>query len=152
MLDARNPVDRATIYGGLVDHTKAPILFTTAQMVMSRCGDDFEKFEALFYRGKPRALRIWDEEFRFAEAVTVSHDELAAMRSCVRRSHPALADALQMAEDMIRAAVTCDVVTMPVLPFFAMDAPPSLTERQVGILRGISGRQGSITVDRGVPI
>lgn len=150
VLDAHSPMERVTKYGGLFDHTKAPILFTTAQMVSSRCGDDFEKFQDIFYRGKPRALRIWDEEFRFAEAVTVSHDDLATMRSCVRRSHPALADALQLAEDKVRAASNGDVVTMPVMPFFSGKAVTSLTESQVGLLHGISGREGRITIDRGV--
>lgn len=52
----------------------ARILFTTQQMVESRCasGRLFQDIEEFHYKGEPRAVRVWDEAFLPAQALTVN--------------------------------------------------------------------------------
>lgn len=57
------------------DHSrKAKVLFTTQQMILSRCGDKkaFDKESSFFYENGPRNLRIWDESYLPSEPVSIS--------------------------------------------------------------------------------
>lgn len=60
---------------------KAKVLFTTQQMVLSRCGDkdSFEKVSAFFYENGPRSLRIWDESYLPSEPVSISITDMMGL-------------------------------------------------------------------------
>lgn len=81
VLDSQFPPDRVACYGGSLCGDNAPILFVTSQLLHSRCRGSFEMFEEAFYKGKPRRLRVWDEEFLPANITTFSVDDLARVRT-----------------------------------------------------------------------
>ncbi|WP_334380402.1 hypothetical protein [Bradyrhizobium sp. AZCC 1577] len=79
----------------------ARVLFTTQQMVEARCEQthSFTAVTAFYYRGQPRAVRIWDESMLPGKPVTVSLDELRALPLHIRKVQPEFTDAL---DDLIK--------------------------------------------------
>ncbi|QDM40613.1 hypothetical protein [Altererythrobacter sp. TH136] len=74
----------------------APIMFTTQQMIERRTRDRlFAEADEFHYKGRPRALRVWDESLVPAEQLTVSVDELGTLPIATRRQSPAYAAAVQ---------------------------------------------------------
>ncbi|MGW8189676.1 hypothetical protein [Sphingomonas hankookensis] len=66
--------DAINVLGLGKDHSrKAKVLFTTQQMIISRCDKrkSFEKVSAFFYENGPRNLRIWDESYLPSEPVSI---------------------------------------------------------------------------------
>src|SRR5690606_26207095 len=62
---------------GMAHGQLARVLFTTQQMIESRCrGRRFESVKELQYLGKPRAVRIWDEAMLPAAPLKLTADDL----------------------------------------------------------------------------
>ena len=84
---------------------QARILFTTHHMLRSRCrGLTFEQAEVFHYQREVRQVRIWDEEMLPGEVVFIDTDQLAALRRPLRMSHPALAEAVEGLEQVLKAS------------------------------------------------
>lgn len=81
---------------GAANTDRARVLFTTQQMVDSRLkdGKKFKDLGVFHYRGKPRAVRIWDESMLPGEELTLSIDNLARIPSRLRRMDQKLKDRL----------------------------------------------------------
>ncbi|MES2337099.1 MAG: hypothetical protein V4537_03260 [Pseudomonadota bacterium] len=151
VLDSQSPKERASTYGGNIRHNDAPILFTTSQLIAARCGKDFNEFKDLFYRGNPRALRLWDEEFRFADVVSITNDDLAVMRAAVRYFDPRLATALEALEARLSMAGDGDQIMIPVLPtMHRVGSVHPLDDKQRASITGISGKCARISKAQGL--
>lgn len=83
---------------------QARVLFTTHSMLRSRCrGRTFKDAEVFHYQGEVREVRIWDEAMLPGEVVSIDTDQLAALRRPLRMSHPALAEAVEGLEQVLKA-------------------------------------------------
>ena len=93
-------------------HDEARVLFTTHAMVVSRCRDRrFSDADVLHYQGEVRAVRIWDEAMLPGDLVSLSTDQLAALRDPLRASHPALVEIIEGLERKLNAArVPCTLI------------------------------------------
>ena len=73
----------------------ARVLFTTQQMLERRCKDKLLLNTEVFgYLGQRRQVRIWDESILPGRVVTVSRDDIASLFKPLRRTYPALTEAL----------------------------------------------------------
>ena len=88
---------------------QARILLTTHEMVSRRCagGGRFSDIKAFQYQGEVRAVRIWDEGILPGKVISISTDELAALREPLRTPHPTLAALVDTLERDIQAADQC---------------------------------------------
>src|SRR5690606_16657226 len=70
------------------DKTKARVLFTTQEGLRTRGKDGtrFGDMDRLFFNGKPRQVRIWDEAIVPSRTLTVSRDDIADMLKPLRQS------------------------------------------------------------------
>lgn len=69
----------------------APILITTQQRFWDNIsGAGYEAIEDFHYKGKPRALRIWDEGMVPAQQVVVDSDDLLSLSKPLRVAHKLL--------------------------------------------------------------
>ncbi|PWE28377.1 hypothetical protein DDZ14_19105 [Maritimibacter sp. 55A14] len=76
---------------------EARVLFTTHQMVSSRCrGRRFVEVEAFHFMASPREVRIWDEGMLPGEVVSVSTDDVASLLKPAQRYLPPLAECLEV--------------------------------------------------------
>lgn len=99
-------------FGGRSDVDNAKVLFITAQRLSAR-PSDFSCLKDLFYKGKPRALRLWDEEFTIASQSSVSLDQIKALPSTIRAAD---AEATRLVEDLeaiVSTASNDDEITVP---------------------------------------
>jgi hypothetical protein len=80
----------------------ARVLFTTQQMLTSRCdGRSFKDATEFHYDGRPRVVRIWDETMLPAQAITIPQHALAETAGRVMKEHHGLGTVLnQCALDM----------------------------------------------------
>lgn len=85
-------------FGGLIDPNNAPIIFTTTQKLRYWCGDSFNDMEIYHYKGRPRSLRLWDEDYYPVEAVNISIDRLSALKLVLRPSYPDLVNEIEIVE------------------------------------------------------
>ncbi len=92
----------------------ARVVFTTQSMIRSRtAGKLFANAKDFHYLGGPRTLRIWDEGFQLAEAVTVSLHDLTVLSPSMRSTSPDLFAALDaLAAQMIGGAAG-DCIAIP---------------------------------------
>jgi hypothetical protein len=73
----------------------ARVLFTTHAMVERRCaGRSFGETADLWFIGKPREVRVWDEAIMPAKGLTVGRDDLSALLKPIRTMFPKLASVL----------------------------------------------------------
>ncbi|HWM46184.1 MAG TPA: hypothetical protein VNR11_04640 [Xanthobacteraceae bacterium] len=97
---------------GCGDPSSARILFTTHRMVEQRCrGGSFQCVSAFHYRGRPRAVRIWDEAILPGQTLTVERYALALLLkplSC----RPALASDVERLFELVGQAKDGDVLTI----------------------------------------
>ncbi len=146
VLDSQSPIERVKMFGGSLKPDSAPILFMTTQLLYSRCGDSFDQFEAAFFKGKPRSLRIWDEEFKPANTETVSVDEIAQMRVALRADFPNLAIVLQNFESQLHAAMPDSELAIPTIPDCRTATMRGiLTSKQGSLLQSISDKSGRVS-------
>lgn len=83
-------------------------------MVMSRCrGRCFGDVDAFQYRGKVRAVRVWDEAMLPGEVVSLNTDQLASLRDPLRLSHPSLAQLVKELEGKLEASGGRGTCTWP---------------------------------------
>lgn len=94
--------------------SEARVLFTTHAMVISRCrGRRFRDADALLYRDKVRAVRVWDEAMLPGEMVSLNTDQLASLRDPLRLSHPSLAQLVEGLERELEASGGRGTCTWP---------------------------------------
>lgn len=75
---------------------KAQVLFTTQQMVESRCDHkSFSDVGVFHFSGCPRQVRIWDEAILPGQTLTISRDQIGHLFSVLRRPHCKLAEAIE---------------------------------------------------------
>lgn len=81
---------------GNKDTDKARVLFTTQQMVDSRLhkARAFANLDEFYFRGKPRAVRVWDEAMLPGEELTLSVDQIGKLPELVRKIDDKLAERL----------------------------------------------------------
>jgi len=76
---------------------EAQVLFTTQQMLFSRCaGRSFQQCSDFFFQGSPRQVRAWDETLEPGQIITLSTDELGGLPGLLRDTASPLADVLQV--------------------------------------------------------
>jgi hypothetical protein len=74
----------------------ARVLFTTHQMVISKCkGGNFAQVADFQYDGDPRKLRIWDESMLPAEAISLDTDQINTILGPIRSVDGNLATTLE---------------------------------------------------------
>jgi hypothetical protein len=117
----------------------APVLFTTQQMVASRCSSrQFSQVSEFLYAGKPRKLRIWDESMLPAQALTLNADEITRLLLPLRPVSPGpLMAMLSGLASTALARRDGDVLPVPQLAsglFSATNGHPSLTEQDKDII------------------
>lgn len=94
--------------------SEARVLFTTHAMVMRRCrGRRFGDVDAFQYRGKVRAVRVWDEAMLPGEVISLNTDQLASLRDPLRLSHPALTELIEGLERELDASGGQGTCTWP---------------------------------------
>jgi hypothetical protein len=112
---------------------EAQILFTTQQMLRSRCGDGlFADCADLYYRGKPRSVRIWDETLDPGEVVTLSSYDLGGLLTPLSVASPEVAKDLEALQLRIKEAELGEVLDVPEVGSraFAASQVASLTDKQ----------------------
>lgn len=93
---------------------RARVLFTTHSMVETRCqGRTFVDVAALHHRGKPRAVRIWDEAILPGQTLTVNRDALGLLFEPIRSRSPAMADAIEDLFNHLREAASGAILAIP---------------------------------------
>lgn len=81
---------------GADDINQARVLFTTHQMVESRCdGGLFQEVDAFHFRRSPRMVRIWDEAILPGQPLTIERDALGSLLQPIRPFHPKLAEEIE---------------------------------------------------------
>jgi len=111
---------------------RVPILFTTQQMILSRvAGRAFKDTADFHYRGKPRALRIWDESLIPSQPIIVQRDELGRLLP-FRLHHSSYVEAIERLMATLSErdeGELCDIDQV-------MAAGPRTTEPQAGLDAG----------------
>ncbi|WP_267396774.1 MULTISPECIES: hypothetical protein [unclassified Sphingomonas] len=113
VMTADTPVASAFEFGGSINADRAPILFVTAQMIQSRCRGRFADASEFYYKGKPRRLRVWDEDFFVADAVIISGDDFGELMRPLRGSFDTLANEIEHLEDRLRRMPPGSEVVVP---------------------------------------
>jgi hypothetical protein len=85
--DAMNALGR-----GHGRHRDAPVLFISHAMLERRVvrAGSFEDVQAFQFRGKPRAVRVWDEAMVPGKPITVSRWSISHLFHYLKGDHPAL--------------------------------------------------------------
>jgi hypothetical protein len=74
----------------------AQVLITTQQRIeKSLNGRSFNEASGFFYRGKPRAVRVWDESYLPGQTITLNRDDVAFLFKPLRYGFPALTEQLE---------------------------------------------------------
>ena len=94
---------------------EARVLFTTHSMIEKRCAKSgsFAKASAFLYRGKSRAVRIWDEAILPGQPLTISRDALASLLSPLRGRYPALAGDIEALFTTLKTTEDSTVLLSP---------------------------------------
>lgn len=75
---------------------QAQVLFTTQQRIERHLeGRSFEACAEFHYRGRPRAVRIWDESWLPGQTLTISRDDIGLLFKPMRPVYPELTDAIE---------------------------------------------------------
>jgi len=102
---------------GSDNSTDAIVLFTTKAQIKIRCsGRDFVSASSLYYRGKPRTIKVWDESFSVGRDVVLNPYDFGKLLAGLGdrdRNLPTLVS------DIISDIVNCkagDIYSFPLLP------------------------------------
>lgn len=77
--------DESNALGDVCDPQAAKVLFTTQQMIDSRCRwEQFPDIAAFHFKGKPRQVRIWDESLLPGVAITVDQFDIVRAAGLLR--------------------------------------------------------------------
>lgn len=131
------PVDKVAIVTGDpslnalggAETWKAPVLISTQQLLESliQYQGKFSAMESYFYRGRPRAMRAWDERMSPRLPMTIDHLQVQALPERLRRLNSDYCTALDQLVGKIHAATHGDHVVVPAaignLPAFDLSAP-----------------------------
>lgn len=100
--------------GNTIPHC-ARVLFTTHRMIESRChaGNAFEDVAAFHYRGKPRAVRIWDEAILPGQTLTVSRYAVGRLFDPLQRTYPKLTDDLETLFNNLKKIKDGTIIALP---------------------------------------
>lgn len=98
-------------------HHKAnsvPVLFTTHAMVQHRLDKkSFSKADEFFHKGRPRTLRVWDEQALRAEPIHLTLDTIAKLYEPVRPYFPHWVEGLEAFVAQVKAAAPNTTVRVP---------------------------------------
>jgi len=116
MLAVLTTDEKVNALGG-AEVNSAQVLFTTQQMIESRTQKtgSFSACAEFHYRGKPRAVRVWDESLLIGEAITVNRSDAAAVWLAVI-THPKLGP---MLDAVVREIASLEDGSLYTLPDFA---------------------------------
>ncbi len=84
----------------------AKVLLTTHQMIWLHAGSSFEKAQQFYYKGRPRALRVWDEALSIADPVSIRLDNVGELYGALRPQYGKLVGWL---ESSIPSSATANV-------------------------------------------
>lgn len=99
---------------GRADTDNAPVLITTQQMLISRSHDrSFARAADFHYKGRARALRIWDEAFDLAEPASITLYAIEALPNRLHLHFPALVQQLNVLSGLIRKADPGHLIRVP---------------------------------------
>ena len=149
---------------GIDDAEKARVLFTTQQMINSRCdGKSFKDVSEFHFEGKPRGVRVWDEAYLPGESLTINRSLLIRLTSYWLTSYPALGHLTDTLSADLRGREDGDTVLIPdleatigatkerlleSLPTHSSDA--NVLSQAATTLWLLSGKKVAIRKDRGV--
>lgn len=136
---------------GLSDPDVAPVLFTTHEKLRRwTAGRSFADAVKFHYRGRPRALRIWDESYLPATPVTVRLDVLKSIPATIRLHYPKDAESLDALTAFLESSESFRPIWLPKYLSISHRAPTGLsgTQRQAWeALVSILGREAIILQD-----
>ena len=99
---------------GMDEVDKARVLFTTQQMVSSRCdGKSFSDVSEFHYKGKPRAVRVWDEAMLPGETLTLNRSLLMELSMKWNYTYPDLGDLIEDLGNSLKDNSNGDLVSIP---------------------------------------
>jgi hypothetical protein len=79
---------------------EARVLFTTQQRLERRgAKQSFAEMSDLYFHGRPRQIRVWDEAILPGKAITVNLKDMLALLRPLNDAHAGLADAIRTAHD-----------------------------------------------------
>lgn len=123
-------------------HDDAPVMFTTQQRLAARGANaSMDDLSAFFYRGKSRALRVWDESILLGAPATVKVDDLGALLSPLRATKPQMAAAVQSVMMDAWQAGPSGTIVLP--EAFAGTWGKSATTAHAQAVKALSGLSGS---------
>lgn len=94
----------------------AQVLFTTHAMVESRSrGLSFTEADELWFAGRPRSVRIWDEAMLPGRSLTLKRDDIAALRGPLRLLSPDLGSLLDDLDAHLRSTNDKERLKLPEL-------------------------------------
>lgn len=94
--------------------TSVPVLFTTHAMIRQRLAQKkFAQAEEFFFRGRPRSLRMWDEQALRAEPIHLSLDSIGKLYEPVRPYFPEWVEGLESFVAKVREAAPNTVIRVP---------------------------------------
>jgi hypothetical protein len=106
--------DRINGLGTAASPGDAQVLLTTQQMVASRTERSlFLTTESLFYRGKPRAVRVWDEAFEWATPIALRWSGISSLIGIAEDHCETFSKALFDFATKVAALKTGDCVEVP---------------------------------------
>jgi hypothetical protein len=84
-------------------HQQARVLFSTHAMLESRAARarSFAAIRDFHFRGKPRAVRVWDEALVPGKPITLSRWSISLLFHYLKRDHPALVSDLEELVDQL---------------------------------------------------
>lgn len=147
-LDALN--DRLAIFTADPDCNKlggaapddAQVLVTTQQMLERRCRGAFATAREFHYRGKPRAVRAWDEGYLTGVPLSLNRDAIAGLFEALRPRFPRMTDAVEDLFLRLRSVPDDDLLA---IPDWEADYGVPLSEALSATETRVSGQQTSLT-------
>ena len=100
---------------GAGNREDAQVLITTQQRIERDCerGRLFARASALYFRGKPRVVRAWDEALLPGVTITLSRHALYGLITPIDSFSPQMAERLAMFADSLAALNSGDFVEVP---------------------------------------
>jgi hypothetical protein len=101
---------------GSLKANDAPVLFVTQQkmnaIVQKGCSS-FESLPLLFFQGKPRPVRFWDEAYEGATAISLSWDKLSSFPERYRGAVRTLAEYVDSVSELVASSDSGDSFIVP---------------------------------------
>jgi len=92
----------------------AQVLLTTQQMIERRCfRKQFSETEAFWFRGKPRAVRVWDEGLVPGLPIVLNRHDFALLLKYLGEPYPELAEELEALHQAVKHLDDGHVLELP---------------------------------------